>query len=143
MRTIEATASDLFNIPFLLLKYRRQIPPLVVSARLRFLWCNQLGDTADARIARVQIVLFVHHPVARLDELSGADAHAVANRPEYFSVSIELQELTILSARHPTLTVRVEIERAHEISHLHRSQELPVARIDHDSVFLAIADPDI
>src|SRR5262249_17998236 len=78
-----------------------------------------------------------------LDELSGADPHAVADGADHGAVPIELQELAVLTAGHPRLTVRVEVERAHEISHLHRLEELAVTRINDDAVFLAVAHPDV
>ena len=63
--------------------------------------------------------------------------------PSTLPSAIELQELAILPARHPWLAVRVEVERADEVSHLHRLEELPVARIDDDPILLAVADPDV
>src|SRR5439155_23077418 len=67
----------------------------------------------------------------------------VTDRTEHPAIPIQLQELAILTARHPWLAVRVEIEGAHEVSHLHRFEEGAVSRIDDDPVFLAVADPDI
>jgi hypothetical protein len=57
-----------------------------------------------------------------------ADPHAVADRSEDLAGAIELQELAVLSARHPRLAVRVEIQGAHEISHLHRPEKPAVAQ---------------
>jgi hypothetical protein len=104
---------------------------------------NHLRDPANARVACIKVVLLVHDPVAGFDELAGADTHSVTDRTEYFSIAVELQELAILSARHPGLAVRVKVEGADEVSHLHGFEELAVARIDDDTVFLAVADPDI
>ena len=39
--------------------------------------------------------------------------------------------------------MRVKIEGAHEVSHLHRFEEPAVSRIDDDPIFLAVADPDV
>ena len=63
--------------------------------------------------------------------------------PRTVAIPVELQELAVLAARHPRLAVRVEIQRAHQISHLHRLEELAVAGIDDDPILLAVADPDI
>src|SRR5262245_16586069 len=63
------------------------------------------GDAADARVAGVQIVVLIHRPVAGLDELTVADAHAVANRTDHFAAAIELQELSVLPTCHPRLAV--------------------------------------
>jgi hypothetical protein len=104
---------------------------------------NHLRDPANARVARIEVVLLVHDPVAGFDELAGADTHSVTDRTEYFSIAVQLQELAILSARHPWLAVRVKIEGADEVSHLHGLDEPAVARIDDDTVFLAVANPDI
>src|SRR5262245_31894177 len=104
---------------------------------------DHLGDAPDARVPGVEIVLLVHDPIAGFDELPGPDTHAVADRTEHPSIPIQLQELTILTAGHPRLAVRVEIQRAHEVSHLHRLEQRAVAGVDDDPVFLAIADPDV
>src|SRR5262245_5427778 len=85
---------------------------------------NHLRHPAHAGIARIEVVLLVHHPITGFDELPGADAHAVADGSENLAVTIHFQELAVLAARHPWLAVGVEIQRAHEISHLHRLEEL-------------------
>src|SRR6266508_5538079 len=104
---------------------------------------NHPGDTANARVASIQVVLLVHGPIAGFDELPGPDTHAVADRPENLAIPVQLQELAILSGRHPGLAVRVEIQRAHEVSHLHRLEERAIRGIDDDAIFLAVADPDV
>src|SRR6185369_14764318 len=98
---------------------------------------NHLGDTAHAGVARVQVVLLVHHPIAGFDELTVSDTHAVADCAEHPSIPIQLQELAVLTARHPRLAVRVEVQGTYEIPHLHRLEKLAVARVDDDPVFLA------
>src|SRR5580693_6300139 len=95
---------------------------------------NHLRDPANARIACIEVVLLVHDPVAGFDELAGADTHSVADRNEYPPVAVQLQELAILSARHPWLAVRVKIEGTDEVSHLHGLEELALAGIDDDPV---------
>src|SRR5262245_28635284 len=104
---------------------------------------DHLGHTADAGIARIQVVLLVHDPVTGFDELTRTDAHAVADRTEHFPGAIQLQELPVLPRCHPRLAVRIEVERAHQIPHLHRLEEPAVTRVDDDAVFLAVADPDV
>ncbi len=52
--------------------------------------------------------------------------HAVSDRTEYLAVSIQLQELTVLPRRHPRIAVRVEVQRAHQVPHLHRLEERAV-----------------
>src|SRR3989442_5699448 len=96
---------------------------------------NHFRDPANARVASIMAVLLAHGPVAGFDELAGSYTHSVSDRTEYLAIPIQLQELAILTARHPWLAVRVEIEGAHEVSHLHRFEELAVARIDDDTVF--------
>src|SRR5207247_7362282 len=77
------------------------------------------------------------------DELAGPHTHAVPDRADDLAVPIQLQELAILAARHPRLAVRIEIEGAHEVSHLQCLEKFSVARIDDDPIFLAVADPDV
>src|SRR5439155_1206098 len=101
---------------------------------------NHFGDAANARVACIQVVLLVHGPVAGFDELTGPYTHSVADRTEYLAIPIQLQELSILTARHPWLAARVKIEGANEVSHLHRFEELAVSRIDDDTIFLPVAD---
>src|SRR5712692_2905051 len=93
--------------------------PLVSSLLQR----NHFGDASSARVACIQVVLLVHGPVAGFDELTGPYTHSVADRTEYLAIPIQLQELSILTARHPWLAARVKIEG--------------------DAVFFAVADPDI
>src|SRR6185436_1830242 len=97
---------------------------------------HHFRDPADARITCIKVVLLVHDPVAGFDELAGPDTHAVSDRTEHLSIPIQLQELAILAARHPWLPMRVEIEGAHQVSHGHRLEELAVAGIDDDPIFL-------
>src|SRR5580704_6372205 len=104
---------------------------------------NHLRHPANAGVACIKVVLLVHDPVAGFDELADADTHSVPDRTEYSAIAVQLQELAILSARHPWLAVRVKVEGAHEVSHLHGFEEPAVARIDDDTVFLAVADPDL
>src|SRR5258705_394076 len=44
---------------------------------------------------------------------------------------------------HPRFAVRVEIQRAHQVSRLHRLHERAVRGVHHDAIFLAVADPDV
>ena len=104
---------------------------------------DHFRDAAHAGVAGIQVVLLVKYPIAGFDELAGSDAHAVADRAEHFAVAIQLQELAILTARHPWVALRIELERANEISHLHRLEEFAVAGVDDDSILLAVADPDV
>src|SRR5438552_5330051 len=96
-------------------------------------WGNHFRDPANAGVACIQVVLLVHDPVAGFDELAGPYTHSVTDRAEHFSVPVQLQELAILAARHPWLAVRIKIKGAHEVSHLHRLEELAVAGIDDDA----------
>src|SRR5262245_52914094 len=112
--------------------------PIPLSLRSR-----HLRDAAHAGVAGIQVVLLVHRPVAGLDELPVADAHAVSDGAEHVAVPIQFQKLAVLTAGHPWLSVRIEIQRAHEIPHLHRLEKLALSRIDDDAVFLAVADPDV
>src|SRR5687768_4304941 len=104
---------------------------------------HHLRHPPDARVARIQVVLLVHGPVAGLDELAVADAHAVPDCADDVAVPGHLQELPVLAARHPRIAFRVEVQRAHQVSHLHRLQEFTVSRIDDDAVILAVTDPDV
>src|SRR5688572_12016609 len=124
---------------------------LILVSRAGVLWrtyClplrrHHLRHAANARVAGIQVVLLVHHPIARFNELSVADAHAIADRTENLPAAIHLQKLPVLAACHPRLPMRIEIQRAYEISHLHRLQKFAVARIDDDAVVLTVADPDV
>src|ERR1700737_5430453 len=118
------------------------IPGLKFSGTDRislFVGRNHFRDPAHARVACIQVVLLVHDPVAGLDELPRPYTHSVTDRAEYLTIPIQLQELAILPARHPWLAVRVKIEGANEVSHLHRFDKLPAAAIDDDTIFLAVA----
>jgi hypothetical protein len=53
-----------------------------------------------------KLSLLVHDPIAGFDELPESDTHSVSYRAEHFAIPIDLQELTILTARHPWLAVR-------------------------------------
>src|SRR6185437_894375 len=98
---------------------------------------------ADAGVAGDQIVVAIEHPVARLGELAGADAHAIAHRAHNLAVTIELEELAVLARRHPGVALVVEVQGADQIAHREGLLELAVAGIDHDAILLAVADPHI
>src|SRR5688500_19681546 len=83
---------------------------------------HHLRDPPDAGVARIQVVLLVHGPVAGLDELAVADAHAVPDGADDGTVAGHLQELPVLAARHPRIAFRVDVQFAHQISHLLRLQ---------------------
>src|SRR2546425_3385821 len=104
---------------------------------------NHFRDAADTGVACIEIVLLVKNPVAGFDELSGSDPHSVTDRSEHLASQVQLQELAILTARHPWIAVRVKMEGANEVSRLHRFKELAIAAIDDDAILLAVADPDI
>ena len=104
---------------------------------------DHFRDAADTGVACIQIVLLVKNPVAGFDELAGSDPHSVTDRTEHLAIPVQLQELAILSARHPRVAVRVKMEGANEVSHLHRLEEFAVAAIDDDTILLAVANPDI
>ena len=54
-----------------------------------------------------------------------------------------LQELPVLTTRHPRVAVGIKPEGANEVSHLHRPEELAVPAVDDDAVLLTVADPDV
>src|SRR5947208_2597096 len=64
---------------------------------------NHLGDAANARVACIQVVLLVHDQVAGFDELTAPYTHSVADRTEHLAVPVQLQELAVLTGRHPRL----------------------------------------
>jgi hypothetical protein len=104
---------------------------------------HHLRHAPHARITRVQIIVFVKNPITGFDELSRSDTHPVTNSSDNSSIPVQFQELAILSACHPRVAVRIEMERANEISHLHRSEELPIAAVDDNPILFPVADPDI
>src|SRR5262245_19400255 len=104
---------------------------------------DHLRDPADAGVARVEIPLRIHCHVAGFDELSFPSPGSVADRPEDVAVPVDLEDLPVLSGRQPELSVRADVERALQVSHLDRLDELSVRVVDEEPVFLAIADVDV
>src|SRR5262249_53608975 len=74
-------------------------------------------------------------------ELSWSDSHSITDRTNDFAVAVQFEELSILTARHPWIAVRVELKRANEVSHLHRLQKFSIAAVHDDSILLAIPNP--
>src|SRR3569833_4028714 len=97
---------------------------------------------ADRGVTGDQIVALGEHPVACLDELAGADAHAVTYRADHLAVARQLEELAILARGHPRITLMVEVQGADQILHRHGADELAIPGIDDDAVLLAVEDPD-
>ena len=104
---------------------------------------DHFGDPANARVACVQVALLVPGQVVGFDELALAGARSVAHGSEDVAILINLQELAILTARHPEIALRVEIDGARQVSHLNRPDEFAVCRIDDEAIFLPVTYPHI
>jgi hypothetical protein len=79
--------------------------------------CDHFRDAAYAGVASVYVVVPIKDKVAGLDELTGPDARAVANGSDHFSVACEFEELPVLSAAHPEITLVIKLQSADEVAH--------------------------
>ena len=100
-------------------------------------------DTTDTGVAGIDVAILVPGHVGGLDRLTRPPARAIADRAEHPATPVQSQYLAILSARHPRIAVRVEADRADQISHLQGLEKVSILRINDDAILLSIADPDI
>jgi hypothetical protein len=102
-------------------------------------------DAANARVACIQVALPIPGHVVGFDELTVPNPRSVTNGTEYVAILVDLQELAILTTRHPQVTVAVGIHAARECMALIRDFvliDLPGDRVDtgHD-VCLVFREP--
>src|SRR5438132_5161411 len=59
---------------------------------------DHFRNPPDTGVAGIKVVFLIENPVAGFDELARSDTHPVADGAKYFAISIQLQELAILTA---------------------------------------------
>src|SRR6185437_16417835 len=91
----------------------------------------------------IEIVVAVPGHIGGFDGLSRPTARAISHRAQHGAIAIQFQQLTVLAAGHPEVSVTVETNGAHQIAHLDGAAENTALGVNHQAILFTVADPDV